>query len=215
MRSYITNTGRFLPALLSAAVIFAGIAFAGLPKPAEPPYKIDLKRLHPIPIKWETLAQGFERTVFNFEGEGSAFDGSVVKRFKRLVEFVVFRVDTNKYPLRVVTAQSAIGKNVASLKSVHEKTGALLTVNGGFFSIEGDPIGLVISEGKPVSGYNEEGPSGALAVYDGVPKIGWARKIAGAKPMPDYALQNGPLLVDPGGKFGINVIAAHYFIGQS
>lgn len=210
MRACFTKTGGLLVSLIWGAAIFVGYAIAELPKPAEPPYKHDLKNLHPVPIKWETFAEGFDRTALNFEGEIPAPKGSAAKKLKRRVELVVFRVDTNKYTLRIVTAKSVVGKNVASLKSVHEKTGALLTVNGGFFSDAGDPIGLVVSNGKQVNGYDEEGGTGVLAVYRGVPKIGFAGKFT-TDPMPDYALQNGPLLVDPGGKFGINVIAAHYF----
>lgn len=202
---------RIVTVLFAMAALFTCVALAGLPERAEAPYKIGMKILHEVPLKWETLADGFERTVLIFEGEGSAYDGSVVKRFKRRVEFAVYRVDAGKYPVRIVTANAVAGSKMAALKDIHEKTGALLTVNGGFFSLEDKPTGLVVSGGKVVSPYNEEGGSGALAVYGGAPMIGWAAKIAESEPMPEYALQNGPLLVDPGRKFGINVIAAHYF----
>jgi len=130
---------------------------------------------------------------------------------KRKVELVVFRIDTSRYPLRVMTARQVLGVKKTRLAAVHKKVGALLTINGGYFSKEGDPMGLVISNGKLRHSWSDKGGSGALAVFGSAPRIDWARNVAKADPPPTEALQNGPLMIEPDGKFGMTHRRDKYF----
>lgn len=168
---------------------------------------------HAVPLRWETLAQGFERAVLRFEGEGIIEDKKSGKKqiIPRKVEAVAYRIEPAIYKIRVVTASALTGKKTASLSEVHARTGALLTINGGFFTKEGDPVGMVISDGQKLADYSEKGGSGVFAVYGRTLRIGWAQNMVGASPQPEQAIQNGPLLVEPGRVFGIYHIREKYY----
>jgi len=169
-----------------------------------------LRPKHAAPVQWESLASGFDRTVLKFEGE-TLSEPPQQKLIPRRIELVVFRVDTARYSVRVLTASKVVGQKKAALSEVHRRVGALLTVNGGFFSKQGDPMGLVISDGKKEGEFNLNDGSGALAVYGGIVRIGWALPVSVASLQPDQALQNGPLLVEPLHVFGIVHIREKFF----
>jgi len=161
-----------------------------------------VRALHPVPVRWEPLAKGFDRTVLRFEGETTTFEAEP-KPLRRQIELVVFRIDTARYPVRVIAADRISGANKADIRSAHRKTGAVLTVNGGYFSKTGDPMGLVISDGRLANKWSEEGGSGAFAIFGSVPRIDWAKNVAEADTPPKQAIQNGPMLIEPGHEFGM------------
>lgn len=169
--------------------------------------------IHPVPLKWDRLAQGFERSVLKFEGEGIIEDKKSGKKqiIPRKVEAVAYRIEPSIYKVRVVTALALTGRKIAPLSEIHARTGAVLTINGGFFTKEGDPVGMVISDGQKIANYSEKGGSGIFAVYGKTLRIGWAQNVATATPQPEQAIQNGPLLVEPGGIFGIYHIREKYY----
>lgn len=190
------------------------LALMGTALSDEPGYNTGLFRglrpRHTAPVQWYSLAEGFDRAVLKFEGE-TLTEPPKPKLVPRRIELVVFRINTGRYPVKVVTANGVLGQKKATLPEIHKRVGAVLTVNGGFFSKEGDPMGMVISDGKRLGEYNMEDGSGAIAVYGGVVRIGWASPIAVADPPPDQALQNGPLLVEPLHVFGIVHIREKFF----
>ena len=169
-----------------------------------------VRALYPVPIKWESLAKGFDRTVLRFEGETMTLVAEPPRLLQRKIELVVFRIDTARYPVRVISANKISGANKADIRSAHRKTGAVLTVNGGYFSKDGDPMGLVISDGQLANRWSEEGGSGAFAIFGSVPRIDWAKNIAEANPPPKQAIQNGPLLIEPGHEFGMTTLRDDY-----
>lgn len=169
--------------------------------------------LHSIPLKWENLADGFERTVLKFEGEGIIEDKKSGKKqiVPRKVEAVVYRIEPSVYKVRVVSAFELTGKKTAFLSEIHARTGAVLTINGGFFTKEGDPVGMLFSDGQKLADYSEKGGSGIFAVWGKTLRIGWAQNVANSSPQPEQAVQSGPLLVEPGRVFGIYHIREKYF----
>lgn len=169
-----------------------------------------IRAVHPVPIKWEKLDEGLERTNLKFEGTTKSFEKDELF-FDRIVELVIFRINTERFPVRIITSIGLNGAKKSPLKQVHEKIGALLTVNGGYFDSEDNSIGLIISDGVKRSQWDEEGGSGAFAIFGKTPRIDWANKIAEANPRPHQALQNGPMLVDPGGDFGMFHLRDKYF----
>lgn len=81
-------------------------------------------------------------------------------------------------------------------------TGALVVVNGGFFTQSNQATGLIIVDGQP-SGVSYEGFGGMLAITETGPQLRWLpqqtynpdeRLLAG--------LQSFPMLVTPGGQIG-------------
>ncbi|MDX1686847.1 MAG: phosphodiester glycosidase family protein, partial [Candidatus Promineifilaceae bacterium] len=78
--------------------------------------------------------------------------------------------------------------------------GALLLVNGGFYTEEYVATGLIISEGE-VSGVSYQGFGGMFAVTDAGPAVRSLREAPydPAEPLRD-ALQSFPLLLAPGGR---------------
>jgi len=89
-----------------------------------------------------------------------------------------------------------------SLAQWQAETGALLVVNGGFFTEAFVATGLIVMEGK-ASGDSYEGFGGMFAVTEDGPEL---RSLAERPYSPNepltYALQSFPLLVKPGGELG-------------
>ena len=196
----------YIKKLVSVFAFLLVVLFAVIAQPigskSELRYWPGVRALHPVPVRWESLAKGFDRTVLRFEGETTTFEVEP-KPLRRQIELVVFRIDTALYPVRVIAAKTLSGGNKADLRSVHRRVGAVLTVNGGYFSDAGDPMGLVISDGHTVNKWTEQGGSGAFTIFKSVPRIDWATNIAEANPPPNQAIQNGPMLIEPEHQFGM------------
>jgi uncharacterized protein YigE (DUF2233 family) len=82
------------------------------------------------------------------------------------------------------------------------ETGALIIVNGGFFTAEGQATGLIIVDGQ-AAGTSYAGFGGMLAVSEAGPKLRSLRQ----QPYDPYeplraAMQSFPLLVAPDGQIG-------------
>lgn len=89
-----------------------------------------------------------------------------------------------------------------SLTDWQEETGALIVVNGGFFTDSNQATGLIIVDGHP-SGVSYEGFGGMFTITEAGPKLQWLMQqpydpnetiLAG--------LQSFPMLVTPGGQMG-------------
>lgn len=88
------------------------------------------------------------------------------------------------------------------LSDWQQDTGALIVVNGGFFTADNIATGLVIVDGQAY-GTSYEGFGGMLVIKDGVPAI----RSLSQQPYDPYeylqaGLQSFPLLVVPGGQLG-------------
>lgn len=82
------------------------------------------------------------------------------------------------------------------------ETGALIVVNGGFFTEANEATGLTIINGQ-ASGIGYADFGGMLAVTDAGPEIHWLveRPYTPDEPL-QYALQSFPMLIKPGGVLG-------------
>ena len=128
------------------------------------------------------------------------------------------RVESPEYKLSVVAwridpkAQAigvAVQPGVKGATAVDYLTGsaAQLTVNGGFFDVDPQarlsPSGLVVAGGKKLAEYAPAGGSGVFWTKGSEIGIGWSKDFQAAQGY-DTVLQVGPVLVEPGGRNGIN-----------
>lgn len=164
-----------------------------------PPHPVTLSPVHPgvfaafTPTAppdtgWQMLRPGLEQRVIRL----LAVDGRVRE------ELSIFRIDPALYEFRVAYRPG----EPQTLAQWQAETGALLVVNGGFFTEEFVATGLTVIEGQANGGsYGDF--AGMFAVTAGGPEVRWL----GARPYnPDepllYALQAFPMLVKPGGQIG-------------
>lgn len=110
--------------------------------------------------------------------------------------------DSRSHRLKVVDQPRGPGSIYPDAASAARSLGGVAGVNAGFFTPEGQPLGLVMSSGKPSGSWNSASSIGNALWYRGPngkteicrrDKIG--RKAAGSMP---ELLQSGPLLVENG-----------------
>lgn len=89
-----------------------------------------------------------------------------------------------------------------SLTDWQKETGALVVVNGGFFTDSNQATGLIIVDGQP-SGVSYEGFGGMLAITETGPKLQWLmQQPYDPNETISAGLQSFPMLVTPGGQMG-------------
>lgn len=85
-----------------------------------------------------------------------------------------------------------------AIDDVLDRAGAVAGVNGGFFSPEFAPLGLMMADGQRTGGWQANKLlTGALAVRNGVPQLEWNAE-SGRGAGCEAFLQAGPRLVDAG-----------------
>lgn len=78
-----------------------------------------------------------------------------------------------------------------------------LTINGGYFEDDNSPSGLLVSGTQEISPFsNKTGLSGVFFVRNNKASIIWAKDHQSGS-SPQFAVQSGPLIIEPGGKRGI------------
>lgn len=119
------------------------------------------------------------------------------------ITVLAWSFDPARWRFDVARQRRARGAAAAEIRAAEA---AVLAVNGGFFEVDAEerlsPSGLLVIDGRRVHPYRKGAGSGVLAVTDGIPTIGWS-----GGPVPEgteAAVQAGPLLVEPGGRHGIN-----------
>lgn len=137
---------------------------------------------------WNQLQEGLEYARFPH-----SYD---TPEAHRLTTIHAFRVDPHKMRLDVITATSDRPRG-ESIKSMAQRTHALVAVNGGFFTPEHKSIGLVITSGKQVNPLHRTSWWSIFAVKNGQASIipPWQ---VGNRFDYDMALQAGPRLVTDG-----------------
>lgn len=138
---------------------------------------------------WESLQPGLERRVINMlSAEGSLLETIYILR----VDPAVFRLDVAYQP----------GEPLDLIRW-QEETGALIVVNGGFFTDSNEATGVIVVNGR-ASGVSYSDFGGMLAIKDNGPELRWlpAQPYDPAEPL-DAGLQSFPMLVTPGGQPGI------------
>jgi uncharacterized protein YigE (DUF2233 family) len=137
---------------------------------------------------WQTLGPGLERRVVNqVTGQGSLLESLTILR----LEPALFNFTVAYQPGQPLT-----------LEQWSSQSGALLVVNGGYFTEENYATGLIVAEGQR-SGQSYGDFAGMFAVTaDGV-ELRWLleRPYDPAEPLL-AAIQSFPLLVKPGGQLG-------------
>jgi len=120
--------------------------------------------------------------------------------YKDLVTVVI---DPKKYVFSVV--QNTDHESARTIKEIHEETGSLLTFNGGFFTEEFKPTGLLISEGSKL---RKSSPAGLLDGILAITAEGEARLFDNKSSLNEkkytFAIQNGPVLLDENGAVQIS-----------
>jgi hypothetical protein len=137
---------------------------------------------------WELLQPGFERRVINFR---TAEDAPRESIYILRIDPALFRFDVAYDP-----------DQPQSLEQWQAETGALLVVNGGFFTEENIATGAIVVNGQS-SGTSYQDFGGMLAITAEGPSLRWLSQepynpaeglLAG--------LQSFPMLVLPGGVLG-------------
>ncbi len=119
----------------------------------------------------------------------------VHKRFSK-VPYVLhaFKINPKYFDLRPINASP---DKYASLRRMVENNGAVLGVNANFFDPNGNPLGLIISNGQQINPYRPISWWGVFSVEKGIPHI-----VAGPQWQKSSwvttAIQAGPRLVAHG-----------------
>lgn len=118
------------------------------------------------------------------------------------VDFTYLTFDARRHTLEVVD-QGQIGGTYQTASQVTAATSALATINGGFFTPEGKPLGLVYHEGNKVGSVNSSSlGSGVIYVDQKLPTPTIARRetfqtwLSDSSFSPKEVLQTGPFLVE-------------------
>lgn len=142
----------------------------------------------PIPADsgWETVRPGLERRVLNLVDEEGAW----------LENVTVLRLEADAFLFGVAYRSGA----PQSLEAWQAETGAMLVVNGGFYTEEYVATGLVVSDGV-ASGVSYEGFGGMFAVTDAGPTVRSLRETPyNPAESLQAAVQSFPLLLARGGQ---------------
>ncbi len=134
---------------------------------------------------WENIRPGLERRIINW----AATEESASERFYLL------RIDPTSYRFDVAYRPGA----PQSMTDWQKETGALIVVNGGFFTEANEATGLIIVDGQ-ASGTSYEDFGGMLAIDSSGPDLRWLpmQPYNPAEPL-SAGLQSFPMLVKPNG----------------
>ena len=137
---------------------------------------------------WEELHSGLERRILHlFNENGMAIEQVYILR----IEPSLYEFQVNYHP-----------GEPQMLPAWQAETGALVVVNGGFFTEAFLATGLIIANGE-ASGTSYGDFAGMFAVTNNQPEVRWLgeRPYSPTEPI-QHALQSFPMLVKPGGILG-------------
>lgn len=120
------------------------------------------------------------------------------------VSFNYVAFDSREHTLRVVDQAGGPGSEYQTAAAVTEATGALATINAGFFTPDGKPLGLVYEDGKAIGSLNTASSLGSGVLYTDeklarpviVRRSEFQRWLKDEAFDPDHVLQTGPYLVE-------------------
>jgi uncharacterized protein YigE (DUF2233 family) len=138
---------------------------------------------------WESLQPGLDRRVINLlSTEGSLLETIYILR----VDPAAFRLNVAYQP-----------EEPLDLIRWQEETGALIVVNGGFFTDSNEATGVIVVDGR-ATGVSYSDFGGMLVIKKTGPELRWlpVQPYDPAEPL-DAGLQSFPMLVTPGGQTGI------------
>ncbi len=133
---------------------------------------------------WIHLGKGLSYTMYSF---------AVGEKDRTTIH--AFQIDPKEHRIDVLIAENE--EAGSSIKRMARKAGALIAINGGFFTPKHTSIGLIIKEGKQVSKLHRTSWWSILQITGGEPAIVSPRAF---KPSPKIttALQVGPRLAVDG-----------------
>ncbi|MEJ2748619.1 MAG: phosphodiester glycosidase family protein [Anaerolineae bacterium] len=143
----------------------------------------------PLPdTGWQSLQPGLERRVITLLDEAE----------RPYESLYLLRLEPDQFRFEIAYQPGA----PKSLLEWQAATGALIVINGGFFTEANEAIGLTAVDGQ-ASGISFVDFGGMLAITEAGPEIRWLveRPYTPGEPL-QYALQSFPMLVKPGGVLG-------------
>ena len=134
------------------------------------------------------------------ESQAPATSPHLLRKTIAGITFEGVSYDSRSHRLRVIDQADGPGTRYVTTQDLAQKTNALLAINAGFFTPEGAPLGLVISEGKTSGGWNSASSlgSGIFRETSGgtasIVRRTSRSDVSGAREL----LQAGPLLIENG-----------------
>lgn len=113
--------------------------------------------------------------------------------------------DSRTHRLQLADQAAGPGSRWPDSRSAGKALSGLATINGGFFTPEGAPLGLVIADGARSGSWNRASSLGSGCYIEpatGRPTIRRREKVNPSDSSPRNLLQAGPLLVDAGRAVG-------------
>lgn len=104
-----------------------------------------------------------------------------------------FRFNLNQFQLRLISAKS-LGLKTAYVNEFAKKSGALVAVNGGFFSTDKEELGLRVQNGKVLNPLRKISWWGVFYIQNKIPKISSMKNFQMQKNI-EFAVQSGPRLL--------------------
>ena len=113
-------------------------------------------------------------------------------------------IDPTQFEIETAVQLAETGSTVQEIRTTHN---ALLAVAGGFYELDArsrlSPAGMLVVDRLVLNGYEPTAGSGLFYRTDATTGIDWSRLHADDVAL-SSAIQSGPMVVDPGGKNGIN-----------
>lgn len=107
-----------------------------------------------------------------------------------------FRIDPARYKLKSVLAKNTVNDSTAFVANLGKASNALIAINGGYFSVQGSPLGLRLSNYKVLSRRKNISWWGIFYIQDHIPYLSASNQFTFNKNI-SFAIQAGPrLLVD-------------------
>lgn len=135
---------------------------------------------------WNELSPGFRYTSFSFSAGAN-----------ERATLHAFIVDPKKYRFDVLTPSPEHTSTGSTAKIMAEKKGAVLAINGGYFSQDHTSVGLLVRDGKIINPLHRTSWWSIFSLTKGTPNIS-KQKEFNKNALPDVALQAGPRLVIDG-----------------
>lgn len=170
------------------------------PRDLPPTDRPELRPIAGIPVASE-LAPGGNAPTRDVVGRHHPPVDLAVRKIERHgLSLSVLTFDARRYRLRVLDNEGGPGTGVGLARNAASRLNGVAAINGGFFTPEGQPLGLVIEDGKKYGTLSSSslGSGLFLQIADHhLPTLSrrgdWA-----SLPPPRQLLQSGPFLLEDG-----------------
>ena len=133
-----------------------------------------------------------------------AIEPKLIRRTISGIEFEGVAFDSRSHRLEVIDQPKGPGSAFATAADTASKNRALLAINAGFFTPEGKPLGLVVTQGKRYGAWNSASSLGSgIFAESSSGQLSISRRSSSSATRGALELiQAGPLLVEGGRKVG-------------